>query len=71
MHFIQFHRNQTNCIRFLKLKTYVHVQQGELFQILEDDTKLPEVEVRKIAMQLVRVNDNRDVQKNKLLSFPN
>ncbi len=28
--------------------------QGELFQILEDDTKLPEVEVRKIARQLVK-----------------
>ena len=28
--------------------------QGELFQILEDDTKLPEDEVRKIARQLVK-----------------
>ena len=28
--------------------------QGELFQVLEDDQKLPEDEVRKIAIQLVR-----------------
>ena len=28
--------------------------QGELFQILEDDTRLPEPEVRKIARQLVK-----------------
>eukprot|EP00762_Andalucia_godoyi_P005539 ANDGO_00575.mRNA.1 Serine/threonine-protein kinase TIO len=28
--------------------------QGELFQILEDDKKLPEAEIRRIAVQLVR-----------------
>jgi len=28
--------------------------QGELFEILEDDTSLPEEEVRQIAKQLVK-----------------
>lgn len=37
-----------------KLQLPTQLEQGELFEVLEDDRKLPEEEVRKVAKQLVR-----------------